>query len=146
MSYDLTIFFPQDEFPGEAWHELLESFRKDWCEVIFNGLQDCRMVVDQSVILIGAGAASSSCAPAGTRWQASISTTLGRSWRAFFNQHAIPYQALVFFPGVTVHDCQYHVGRSVEASSWNTAESWLQRAESRLWRLGPKQALIDLGL
>jgi hypothetical protein len=66
--------------------------------------------------------------------------------RAFFIQFAIPYHALVFFPGVTVHDCQFHLGRSVEASSWSTPESWLPYAERALWRLGPKQALVDLGL
>ena len=71
---------------------------------------------------------------------------MGRSARAFFIQYAIPYHALLFFPGVTVHDCQYHLGRSVEASSWSTPESWLAYAERCLWRLGPKQSLIDLGL
>ena len=146
MSYDLTIFFSQDEFPTQSWFDLLESFRSDSCEVILDSIEDCRIVVDQSVVSLGANPASSPCAPPGTHWQATISTTMGRSWRAFFIEHAVPYHALVFFPGVTVHDCQYHVGRSVEASSWSTAESWLRYAESRLWRMGTKQKLIDLGL
>ena len=154
MSYDLQIFFPHDEFPVQAWYELLGTFRSGSCEVRFddqepteNGaLRDCSIVVDQSVIMIGGGRGHSQCAPKSTRWIVSISTTLGRSARASFIQYAIPYHALVFFPGVTVHDCQYHLGRSVEASSWSTPESWLAYAERRLWRLGPKQALIDLGL
>ena len=76
-----------------------------------------------------------------------MSTTMGRSARALFVQYAVPYHALVFFAGVTVHDCQYHIGRSIEASSWSTPESWLAYAEPRLWRrLGSKRALIRLGL
>jgi hypothetical protein len=146
MSYDLSIFFPHPEFPIEAWHDLLESHRSELCSVVLNGLDDCRIVVDRSVVSIGANQSRSPCAPVGTRWSAGISTSMGRSWRAFFIQFAIPYEALIFFPGVTVHDCQYHVGRSVEASSWTMPESWLRYAEARLWRLGPKQALIDLGL
>jgi len=127
-------------------YELLESFRSDACEVVFNGLRDCKIVVDQSVLSVGADESCSQCAPAGTHWTAVLSTTMGRSWRAFFIQHAIAHEALIFCPGVTVHDCQYHVGRSVEASSWNTSEGWRDYAEARLWRLGSKQALIDLGL
>ncbi len=146
MSYDLSIFFPHAEFPTQGWYELLESFRSDDCDVILDGLGDCRIVADHSVISIGADESRSECAPAGTHWTAGISTSMGRSWRAYFIQHAIPYEALIFFPGVTVHDCQYHVGRSIEASSWSTPESWLHYAEPRLWRLGPKQPLIDLGL
>jgi len=146
MSYDLSIFFPETEFPTQAWSDLLESYRSDTCEVILNGPGDCRIVIDHSVISIGANDSRSSCAPAGTHWSVDISTSMGRSWRAFFIQFAIPYEALIFFPGVTVHDCQYHVGRSIEASSWTMPESWLRYAEARLWRLGPKQALIDLGL
>jgi hypothetical protein len=146
MSYDLSIFFPQPEFPTQAWFELLESHRSDDCCVMLDGLGDCRIVVDHSVISIGANHTRSPCAPPGTRWCVGISTSMGRSWRAFFVQFAIPYEAQIFFHGLTVHDCQYHVGRSVEASSWREPESWLGYAEARLWRLGPKQALIDLGL
>jgi hypothetical protein len=146
MSYHLSIFFPQPEFPTQAWFELLESYRSDACAVMLDGLGDCRIVVDDSVVSIGANDSRNGCAPVATHWTVVISTSMGRSRRAFFIQFAIPYEALVFFPGVTVHDCQYHVGRSVEASSWHAPESWLRHAESRLWRLGPKQALIDLGL
>jgi hypothetical protein len=154
MSYDLAIFFPQADFPAQAWYDLLASFRSSACQIMFDeqdpvqggAVKDCSIVVNQSVVMIGGGAAHSPCAPAGTRWDVSVSTTMGRSARALFIQYAIPYHALVFFPGVTVHDCQYHVGRSVEASSWSTAESWLAYSQRRLWRLGPKQALIDLGL
>jgi hypothetical protein len=146
MSYDLHIFLPRAEFPARTWHEVLDSFRDDTCEVVVNGIEDCRIVVDQSVISIGADATSHPCGPGGTRWTARVSTTMGRSWRASFIQHAIPYHALTFLPGVTVHDCQYHIGRSIEASSWSTPERWLAYAEPRLWRLGPKEALIDRGL
>jgi hypothetical protein len=146
MSYDLTIFFPHAEFPTQAWYELLESFRSDSCDVIISGVQNCRIVVDQSVVLIDADETHGQCAPAGTRWTVFVSTTMGRSWRASFIQHAILHEALMFFPGVTVHDCQYHVGRSIETSSWRTPESWLHYAEHRLWRLGSKSALVDLGL
>jgi hypothetical protein len=103
-------------------------------------------VVDQSVVSIGVGASCGSCAPSNTRWEVNLSTTMGRSRRASFIQYVIPYHALVFFPGITVHDCQFHLGRSVEASSWSTPESWLPYAERALWHLGPKQALVDLGL
>jgi hypothetical protein len=154
MSYDLHIFFPHAEFPAQSWYELLESFRSSVYEVWFDdperaersGLKDCSIVVDQSVVSIGIGASGNSCAPTNTRWQAVLSTTMGRSVRASFVQYAIPYHALMFFPGVTVHDCQFHLGRSVEASSWSTPEGWLAYAERRLWRLGSKQALVDLGL
>ena len=154
MSYDLQIFFPHAEFPVQAWQELLGTFRSGSSEVGFddqkpveNGaVRDCSIVVDQSVIVIGGGRGHSECAPKSTRWIVSISTTMGRSARASFIQYAIPYHALLFFTGVTVHDCQYHLGRSVEASSWSTPESWLAYAERSLWRLGPKQVLIDLGL
>jgi hypothetical protein len=154
MSYDLHIFFPHEEFPAQPWYELLESFRNGVYEVRFDGpepaerggLKDCSIVVDQSVVSIGVGPSGTSCAPTNTRWQVNLSTTMGRSARAFFIQYAIPYHALVFFPGVTVHDCQFHLGRSVEASSWSTPEGWLAYAERALWRLGPKQALVDLGL
>jgi hypothetical protein len=146
MSYDLSIFFPQVEFPTQAWHDLLQSHQSDTCNVVHNGPGDCSIVVDHSVVSIGATESRNGCAPAGTHWTVVISTSMGRSWRAFFIQHAIPYEALIFFPGITVHDCQYHVGRSVEASSWSMPEGWLHYAERRLWRLGSKQALIDLGL
>jgi len=146
MSYDLSVFFPHAKFPTQRWYELLESFRSDACDVILDSLGDCRIVIDHSVVSIGVDESRSQCAPVDTHWIAVISTTMGRSWRAFFIQHAIPHEALIFFPGITVHDCQYHVGRSVEASSWHMPESWLHYAERRLWRMGPKQALIDLGL
>lgn len=154
MSYDLHIFFPHAEFPAQPWFELLESFRNSVYEISFDDLQpaphggpkDCAIVVDHSVVSIGVSANSNSCAPTNTRWQVNLSTTMGRSARASFIQYAIPYHALVFFPGVTVHDCQFHLGRSVDASSWNTPEGWLAYAERALWRLGPKQALVDLGL
>jgi len=46
-----------------------------------------------------------------------------------------------------VHDCQYHVGRSLAESSWTNPETWLQSCERRLWRtLGSKAELIDRGL
>jgi len=152
MSYDLHIFFPQAEFPAQPWYELLESFRGSVYEVRLEeppergGLKNCSIVVDQSVVSIMASANGSSCAPSTSRWEVTLSTTMGRSRRASFIQYAIPYHALVFFPGITVHDCQFHLGRSVEASSWSTPEGWLAYAERRLWRLGPKQALVDLGL
>jgi hypothetical protein len=152
MSYDLHIFFPHAEFPAQSWYELLESFRGGVYEVFFEepagggGPKNCSIVVDQSVVSIGAGANCSSCAPATARWEVNLSTTMGRSMRAWFIQYAIPYHALVFFPGITVHDCQFHLGRSVEASSWSTPEDWQAYAERRLWRMGPKQALVDLGL
>ena len=64
MSYDLHIFFPHAEFPGQPWYELLESFRSNVYEVRFEnpegaergGLKDCSIVVDQSVVSIGIGA------------------------------------------------------------------------------------------
>ena len=156
MSYDLTIFFPHPEFPVRAWCELLESFRGQDCEIRFeDGAEEgcptnCSIIVDHSVIGIGVVAeeslSRSRCAPANARWGAYISTTMGRSWRAWFIQHAVAYHALVFFPGVTVHDCQYHYGRSLDASSWSTPESWHALAERRLWSLGPKEELIELGL
>jgi hypothetical protein len=152
MSYDLHIFFPHAEFPAQPWYELLESFRGGVYEVWLEeaaergGLKNCSIVVDQSVVSIGVGASCGSCAPSNTCWEANLSTTLGRSRRASYIQYVIPYHALVFFPGITVHDCQFHLGRSVEASSWSTPEGWLAYAERRLWRLGPKQALVDLGL
>jgi hypothetical protein len=145
MSYDLTIFFPHLEFPKETWFQLLDGFRSDTCEVILTGIEDCRIVVDHSVISIGSDASRRGCAPAGTRWTAGISTAMGRSGRAWFIQHAIPYHALVFIPGVTVHDCQHHLGRSLEASSWSTPEGWQAYAEPKLWRMGPKETLIDFG-
>ena len=131
-------------FPAQAWYDLLESFRNSACQVVFDelapaqndALKDCSIVIDQSVIMIGGGASSSPCAPACTRWDVVVSTTLGRSARALFIQYAIPYHALVFFPGVTVHDCQYHLGRTAAASSWSTAEGWFPYAERALWRLG----------
>jgi len=154
MSYDLHIFFPHAQFPAQSWHELLESFSNAVYHVRFDdpepaapaGVKECSIVVDQSVVSIMVGANGSSCAPANSRWEVSLSTTMGRSVRASFIQCAIPYHALVFFPGVTVHDCQFHLGRSVEASSWSTPDAWLAYAERRLWRIAPKQALVDLGL
>jgi hypothetical protein len=154
MSYDLHIFFPHPEFPAQPWYALLESFRSSVYEVAFDEPEpaergrpkSCLIVVDQSVVSIGVGASGISCAPINTCWQVNLSTTMGRSVRASFIQYAIPYHALIFFPGVTVHDCQFHIGRSVEASSWSTPEGWLAYAERALWRLGSKQALVDLGL
>ena len=63
MSYDLSIFFPHHEFPVRSWHELLESFREDDCNVIFveekpldaDALRECSIVVDQSVVSIAVG-------------------------------------------------------------------------------------------
>jgi hypothetical protein len=157
MSYDLRIFLPHVEFPAQTWYEMLESFRGSDCDVLFDdpsptdsgGVKPCRIVVGHSVISIDAWAerdAPSSCAPEGTRWGVCIDTTMGRSPRAWFIQHAIPYHALVCLPGVTVHDCQYHVGRTVEQSSWSAPETWRSLAEKRLWRMGDKQSLIELGL
>jgi len=161
MSYDLTIFFPHAEFPASAWYDLLASFRSSECEVSFEqpirfdprtkaSVMDCRIAVDHSLLGIGVdaeeGPSRRSCAPQDARWGAHLSTTMGRSFRAFFIQHAVPYHALVFFPGVTVHDCQYHVGRSLEASSWSTPEGWLAIAERRLWSMGRKENLVDHGL
>src|SRR4051794_41039522 len=98
MSYDLTVFFPHVGFPAQAWHDLLEGFRGNGCIVRFdepepaanNGLQECSIVVDQSVVSIGVGLNRSQCAPKGTSWEASISTTMGRSARALFVQYAVP--------------------------------------------------------
>jgi hypothetical protein len=157
MSYDLTIFFPHPEFPTQAWYEVLESFRSDACDVRFDdqsvaqngGLKDCSIATDDFLILVGGylmAGVSSECAPPGTHWRIGVSTGMGRSALALWIQHAIPYHALVFFPGVTVHDCQYHLGRSVEESSWTTPESWLQFAERRLWRMGPKRELVERGM
>src|SRR5262249_34865194 len=129
MSYDLNIFFPHTHFPADAWDELLEGFRSDSCEVRFdepapNGCpRSCSVVADHSLIDISGRSGQGGCAPEGTSWEVNVSTTAGRSARAWFIQHAIPYHALVFFPGVTVHDCQYHVGRTLAASSWSTPES-----------------------
>lgn len=152
MSHDLKLFFPHAEFPIDAWYELIESFRSDDVYVKFadredtSRLDECSIYVDQSAVDIEQGPVTSECAPKGTRWEVWISTIAGRSTRAYFIEHAVPYHALVFFPGITVHDCQYHVGRTVEASSWNTPEAWLAYAGPMLWRLGPKETLIELGL
>src|SRR5215468_9583349 len=80
MSYDLHIFFPHAEFPAPPWYELLGSFRDRDCEVAFDslepgergGVKNCSLVVGQSVLSIGVGAGSSSCAPTGTRWEANL--------------------------------------------------------------------------
>jgi hypothetical protein len=156
MSYEIRIFFPCIDFPSQTWYEMLESFRTSDCDVLFDdpgpaesgALRGARIAVNQSLISIDAWAerdARSSCAPADTRCGACIETTMDRSLRAWFIQHAIPYHALVFLPGVTVHDCQYHVGRTVEDSSWTSPEAWLEVTERRLWRMGDKQSLIEHG-
>jgi hypothetical protein len=157
VSYDLRIFFPHAEFPTHAWYDMLASFRSEACHITFSegsdgqdGIKECSLVADGSLVSVDVRAMSdvpSLCAPAGTRWLATVSTGMGRSGLAWWTVFAIPYHTLVFFPGVTVHDCQYHVGRSLAESSWASPEIWLQSCERRLWRtLGSKAELIDRGL
>jgi hypothetical protein len=158
MSFDLQTFFPHPVFPAQEWCDILDSFRSETCEVTFeeirtadsHGAKSCCLIADRSVVDVGVCSindAPTSCAPPDTRWRASISTTMGRSGLAWWIQFAIPYQALVFFPGTTVHDCQHHVGRSVEQSSWTNPEVWRQYSERTLWRMmGPKAPLIERGL
>jgi len=158
MSFDLQIFFPHPAFPAQEWRDMLESFRSESCEVAFEeagaadsrGAQSCCLIADRSVISIGVCSindAPTSCAPADTRWRASISTTMGRSGLTWWIQFAIPYQALVFFPGTTVHDCQHHLGRSVEQSSWTSPDTWREYSERTLWHtMGSNAPLIERGL
>jgi hypothetical protein len=158
MSFDLEIFFPHPTFPTQEWAGILESFRSESCAVRFEetgtgescGCSTCFVVADDSLVSVGVCSmhdAPTSCAPSDSRWRASVSTTMGRSGLAWWIQFAIPYHALVFFPGVTVHDCQHHLGRRVEESSWTTPETWRQYSERTLWRtMGPKNPLIERGL
>ena len=158
MSHDISLFFPHAEFPAQAWYDVLGGLRSDDCDVSFDddaaaaehgGIKECSLAADGTLISVSVYSFArepSECAPAGTHWRATVSTGMGRSGLAWWLQHAIPYHALVYFPGVTVHDWQYHVGRSVADSSWASPESWLAFSEKRLWRMGPKQALVDHGL
>jgi hypothetical protein len=157
VSYDLRVFFPHPEFPTHAWYDVLATFQGDACHVTFSEdssgqacIKDYSLVADGSLVSVDVRAMSdipSLCAPAGTRWLATVSTGMGRSALAWWTACAIPYHALVFFPGAIVHDCQYHVGRSLAESSWTNPETWLQNCKRRLWRtLGSKAELIDRGL
>jgi hypothetical protein len=158
MSFDLEIYFPHTVFPAQEWCDMLQSFRSEVCEVSFEEMgtdensivRSCSLVADGSLISVDVSAvqeAPRSRAPSDTRWRASVSTTMGRARFALWLQFAIPYHALVLFPGTTVHDCQHHLGRSIEGSSWTSSEAWRQYAERKLWRrLGPKGPLIERGL
>jgi hypothetical protein len=101
MSFDLQIFFPHPAFPAQEWRDMLESFRSESCEVAFEeagaadsrGAQSCCLIADRSVISIGVCSindAPTSCAPADTRWRASISTTMGRSGLAWGSSLLFP--------------------------------------------------------
>jgi hypothetical protein len=146
MSFDLYIYFPQAAFPVGLWHDILASFRSEACHVRFeetdpefaaSGAKHCYLVADDSVVSVGISrkmdpdAPPDSCVPKGTHWLAGVSTGMGRSALASRIQFAIPYHALVFMPGVSVHDCQYHQGRSTEASSWSDADAWLEYCRTR---------------
>src|SRR4051812_1528935 len=150
VSYDLRIFFPHPVFPTEGWRDILASFRGPDCEVQFDEPSadgsSSYLVVGHSRIDADVrphdGETDGLCAPSSTRWLAGTSTTMGRSYKAYWIQFAIPYHALVFFPGITVHDCQYHVGRSLEASSFVDPGAWLDFARQRLW--GPAAGKAEL--
>ena len=159
VSFDLRIFFPLQAFPAQEWYDLLESFRADDCYVRFDkpaneeqsGIKECSLIADGSLLSIGVYSmrpdSPDLCAPRGTYWNATVSTGMGRSGRALWLQFCIPYHALVLFPGVTVHDCEYHLGRSTAESSWTDPESWMRFSERQLWRqLGSKAELIERGL
>jgi hypothetical protein len=158
MSFDLAIFFPHAAFPAQEWCDMLKSFRSEACEVTFEetgaggscGAKNCSLVADGSLISVDVCSIDdppNSCAPSDTQWRALVSTTMGRSGLAWWIQFAIPYHALVLFPGTCVHDCQHHLGRSVKESSWTSPEIWRQYAERTLWRtMGSKEPLIERGL
>jgi hypothetical protein len=159
VSYDLRIYFPQPAFPAQAWYDMLASFRSGHCSVTFSApssiyrsdVQECSLVADHSLVDVGVRSMNPAqpqlCDPLGTHWMAHVSTGMGRSGHALWLQYAIPYHALIFFPGVSVHDCQYHVGRSIEVSSWADAASWLEFAQRKLWReIGTHADMIERGL
>lgn len=146
MSYDLGIYFPFPTFPVREWHDLLANFESPSCRVEFeepqaeyaeSGAKLCYLTADDSLVTaavswrIGPNPPSR-CMPPGTHWYASISTGMGRSARASWIQFAIPYHALVLLPGTSVHDCQHHVGRILEESTWHDPDGWLSYASRRL--------------
>jgi hypothetical protein len=144
VSFELRIFFPHPTFPAEEWYDILGSFRSDDCYVRFDeptdraqgGVKECYLIPDESLVNVYVSSTNPDrsylCEPLGTHWNATVSTGMGRSRLASWIQFAIPYHALVFFPGVTVHDCEFHLGRSTAESSWTDPESWLHFADRRL--------------
>jgi hypothetical protein len=148
MSFDLRVFFPQASFPEAEWRGILESFGSAECLVRFEPPDGrgvaitCDLVVDDSVVSAGVGAIEPGYwarVSKGAKWQAALSTSAGRSLRAFWIQFAIPYHALVLIPGVAAHaepDLIFH-----------DTERWLEFCRERLW--GPvrqKEQMVDRGL
>jgi hypothetical protein len=149
MSYDLKIFFPQATFPRTEWRDILVGFQGPECLVRFDGPGDahdpqpsCYLVADDSVLSAdvcpiepgecGVGSESA-------RWMAVLSTSMGRSLKAFWIQFAIPHHVLVLLPGIKVH---VEPGRL-----FANAESWLKFSQERLWSPLPrKKELVELGL
>jgi hypothetical protein len=149
MSYDLKVFFPHLTFPRAEWRTILASFEGPECLVRFGACSDADESDNGCDLVIGESVLTTDVAPIGpghwTRmsngatWKATLSTTMGRSFRALWVQFAIPYHALVLIPGVTVHAEPDHL--------FANPQSWLDFCRERLW--GPlrrKEEAVESGL
>ena len=149
MSYDLKVFFPHPTFPRTEWRTILASFEGPDCLVRFGASGDpdesedaCDLVIGESVLITGVapiGPGHWMVMSNGARWKATLSTTMGRSFRAFWVQFAIPYHALVLIPGVTAH--------AEPDQLFADPQSWLDFCRKRLWDpLRRKEDAVEYGL
>jgi len=146
MSYDLKVFFPHPVFPRTEWRTLLTSFQGPECLVRFSDANEsdnaCDLVIGESVLATDVWPVEPGYwqrISSGAKWKATLSTTMGRSFRALWVQFAIPYHALVLIPGVTVH--------AEPEQLFVDPQSWLDFCRKRLW--GPlrrKEDAVEYGL
>jgi len=149
MSYDLKVFFPHPIFPRAEWRTIVASFEGPECLVRFDAGSDAGEPDNACDLVIGESVLTTDVSPIepghwmlmsnGARWKATLSTTMGRSFRALWVQFAIPYHALVLIPGVTVH--------AEPDQLFADTESWLAFCRKRLW--GPlrnKEVAVEHGL
>lgn len=147
MSYDLSVLFPHQAFPEQEWRGILASFETPECHLRFgrgdsqDGWLDCDLLIDHSVLMTGVHRIELGywmMISRGARWRAVLSTTAGRSFRAFWTQFAIPYHALVLIPGV--------IAQAEAERLFCQGESWLQFCRERLWNpSSQKEELVKHG-
>jgi hypothetical protein len=146
MSYDLRIFFPHPIFPRTEWRTILASFQGPECLMRFSDADDsdnaCDLVIDDSVLttaIAPVGPGHWTLMSNGASWQAHLSTTMGRSFRAFWVQFAIPYHGLVLIAGVAAH--------AEPDRLFADPQSWLDFSRKRLWDpLRRKEDAVEYGL
>lgn len=143
MSFDLRIYLAGPSFPPGGWQDVLGMVGAEEVPADGKGM-GWRVACDDSSVWIDVEPvcpAEVLCGPPGTHWLCTVSTSAGRSLKAFWTQFALAYYALLLVEGASVHDCQHH-----DCGRFEGAAAFLDFASRVMPKLTRKRTLIRQGL